>query len=268
PVRVEAVWGVKKSDFLSINPMDMTGKRVLVTGASSGIGRACAVLLSKLGAELILLARTVAQLEETRTLAENGRQHCVVPFDLACTDRIGDLGKIYALKENKIHGVVHAAGIMGVVPINATSPKYLSDMLCTNFNSYVELCRVLSKRFYTYDGASFVAISSTASQAAWKGGVAYCASKAALDAATRVLALELAERKIRVNTVLPSYIRTKIVETAGDAGVDTNAYVAQKQPLGIGEPEDVAHAVAFLLSDASRFITGTQMVVDGGYLAQ
>ena len=251
-----------------VNPMDMTDKRILVTGASSGIGRACAVLLSKLGAELILLARNQTKLEETRRLSENGKDHLVIQLDLSVTEKIADLVKLCDMKENKLHGIVHSAGIVGVTPINTTSPKYVSDMMSMNFYSYVELCRVLSKRFYSYDGASFVAISSTASLAAWKGGVAYCASKAAINAATRALSLEFAERRIRFNTVLPSYIRTQIVDTAEDSGIDTDAHVKQKQPLGIGEPEDVANAVAFLLSGAARFITGTELVVDGGYLAQ
>ena len=137
-----------------------------------------------------------------------------------------------------------------------------------NFFSYVELCRIFSKRFYSCDNSSFVAISSTTSLAAWKGGVAYCASKAAIDAATRALSLEFVERRIRFNTVVPSYIRTKIVDEAGESGIDTESYVKQMQPFGLGEAEDVANAVAFLLSDAARFITGTSLVVDGGYLAQ
>jgi NAD(P)-dependent dehydrogenase (short-subunit alcohol dehydrogenase family) len=250
------------------NPMDLTGKRILVTGASSGIGRACAILLSKLGAELILVARNRSQLEETRRLSDNDKNHQVIPFDLSVTEKIAELVKIYDFKEKKIHGVVHAAGIVGAIPISGTTPKVVADMMSVNFYSYAELCRIFSKRFYSYDGASFVAISSTASQAAWKGGVAYCASKAAIDAATRALSLEFVERRIRFNTIVPSYIRTKIVDEAADSGINTDAYVKQKQPLGLGEPDDVAHAVAFLLSDAARFITGTNLVVDGGYLAQ
>ena len=249
------------------NPMDLTGRRILVTGASSGIGRACAVMLSRLGADLILLARDRSRLEETRGLMENSARHHVVTLDLSVTDRIAELTALYDFKENKLHGVVHAAGIVGAIPINATTPRVVTDMMQLNFSSYVELCRILSKRFYSCDGSSFVAISSTASLSAWKGGVAYCATKAALDAATRALALEFVERRIRFNTVLPSYIRTKIVDDAKMSGIDTESFIKAKQPFGLGEPDDVAHAVAFLLSDAARFITGTQLIVDGGCLA-
>jgi len=249
------------------NPMDLTGRRILVTGASAGIGRACAILLAKLGAKVILVARNQSHLEETRALMDNGEIHHVIPFDLSLTENITEIAKNYDFKANKIHGLVHAAGVTGAIPISATTPRVVAAMMCVNFYSYVELVRLFSKRFYSHDCASFVAISSSAAQAAWKGGVAYCSSKAAIDAATRALALEFVERRIRFNTVVPSYIRTKIVDDALVSGIDTDAFIKQKQPFGLGEPEDVAYAVAFLLSDASKFITGTNLVVDGGYLA-
>lgn len=251
-----------------LNPMDLTGRRIIVTGASSGIGRTCAILLSRLGAEVILVARNQVRLQETKDLLETREIHHVIPCDLSLTGDIANLARALDFTENKIHGFVHAAGIIGIIPISATTPKVVADMMAVNFFSYIELCRIFSKRFYSRDGASFVAISSTASQAAWKGGVAYCASKAALDAATRALALEFVGRRIRFNTVVPSYIRTSIVDEAAETGIDTQAVVDQKQPFGFGDPEDVAYAVAFLLSDAAKFITGSNMVVDGGYLAQ
>lgn len=250
------------------NPLDLEGKRILVTGASSGIGRSCAVLLSKLGAELFLVSRDKMKLEETRNLTDNQDVHHILPFDLSLTDKIADLLKCYDFRCNKINGMVHAAGVTGVIPISATSPKVIADMFSVNFYSYIELCRCFSKRLYSYDQSSFVAISSVAGQSAWKGGVAYCASKSALESATRVLALELAERRVRFNTVAPSYIRTRMVDESAESGVDVDSNIKQKQPFGWGEPEDVAHAVAFLLSDAAKFITGTTMVVDGGCLAQ
>jgi len=118
------------------NPMDLTGRRILVTGASSGIGRACAVLLAELGAKVILLARNPARLEETRQLMERGDDHPMIPFDLAATERIGELAKIYDFKTNKVHGVVHAAGRTGFIPLSATSPGVLAEMLAVNFYSY------------------------------------------------------------------------------------------------------------------------------------
>lgn len=250
------------------NPLDLTGKYFVVTGASSGIGQSCAIVLAKLGAKLLLIARNQQKLWDTVSLLENQNEHKVVTFDLSDVGKVQDLVKIVNFKDNKVNGVVHSAGIAGAVPIGATTPKTVESVFSVNFGCYIELCRCLSKRLYSQDNSSFVAISSVASQAAWKGGTAYCASKAALEAATRVLALELADRRVRFNTVVPSYIKTKIVEEAVDSGIDAEANVKQKQPFGFGEPLDVAHAVAFLLSDAARFITGTNLVVDGGYLAQ
>ena len=114
-----------------------------------------------------------------------------------------------------------------------------------------------------------VAISSVSAQAGWLGGSLYCGSKGALDASVRALAIELAAKNIRVNSVVPSNIRTPMLDGMISVGGDEAEKVIQaRQPFGIGDPYDVAHAVAFLLSDAARFITGTNLVVDGGYLAQ
>jgi len=250
------------------NPLDLAGKRILVTGASSGIGRACAVMASKLGANVILIARRKDALEETLGMMD-GNNHLILPMDLSNCGEIARLAQGYDFKVNKINGLVHAAGVMEIIPLAGLRESAFLQTMTVNCVSYIELARIFSKKIYSCDKASFVAISSTASAIAWKGGVAYCASKAALDAATRVMALELSHRQLRFNTVQPSYVRTDmVVRDAEEKGVDVNAFVEQNQPLGLGEVDDVAHAVCFLLSDASRFITGTNLVVDGGYLAQ
>ena len=140
--------------------------------------------------------------------------------------------------------------------------------MTTNYWAFLELVKVFTKKKYSA-GSSVVAISSVSARVGWPGGSLYCGSKGALDASMRALALELAPRNVRVNSVVPSNIRTpmydEIIAVGGD---EATRQILAKQPLGLGEPEDVAHAVAFLLSDAARFITGTQLVVDGGYLAQ
>jgi NAD(P)-dependent dehydrogenase (short-subunit alcohol dehydrogenase family) len=247
--------------------LDLNGKRILVTGASSGIGRASAVVLAERGADLILVARNQEGLEQTRQMTGSPERHVVVPLDLSCVERIQDILLAFDFKNNKINGLLYAAGIMEVVPLGMTTFKIASSLFMINFFAYVELCRVLCKKNYCHDQSSFVAISSIAAHKVWKGGLAYCSSKAALEAATKVMALESAHRRIRFNALAPSYIRTRAIDDALAAGIDVATIIQYTQPLGLGEPEDVAYAAAYLLSDASRFVTGTVLVVDGGTLA-
>lgn len=249
------------------NPMDLSGKRILVTGASSGIGRACAVELAALGAELLLIARNEARLVETREMLA-GSGHQVLPFDLTRIEEIASLPDLTQARDRKFAGLVHAAGVCPLVPLASTSPALLRNTMQINFDAFVELSRQFTKRFFFADGGSLVALSSVSSRIGWPGGSAYCSSKAALDGFVHVLALELARKKIRANTVCPSNIKTTMLDvTSGEAG-KTDADRASAQPLGLGDAEDVAHVVAFLISDASKFITGTNLVVDGGYLAK
>lgn len=249
------------------NPMDLTGRRILVTGASSGIGRACAVELAALGAELVLVARNEARLAETMGTL-NGSGHQALPFDLANIEAIASLPDLTQARALKFSGLVHAAGVCPLVPLAATSPALMRSTMQINFMAFVELSRQFAKRLYFEDGGSLIAISAVSSKIGWPSGSAYCSSKAALDGFVRVLALELARKRIRANTVCPSYIKTTLLDRIGDEAEKTDADRAAAQPLGMGDAKDVAHVVAFLMSDASRFITGTNLVVDGGYLAK
>lgn len=249
-----------------VNLMNLTGMRILVTGASSGIGQACAILLSRLGASIVLVARDEKRLNETRDKMAEG-EHVCVSFDLADLERYEELFKRCA-SEQKLNGIVHAAGIGPAVPIQSVSLALMREVMNINYFAFMELVKWFSKKKYSA-GGSVVAISSVSARVGWPGGSLYCGSKGALDASMRAMALELASKKIRVNSVVPSNVRTPMLdEITSAAGDEEFRQILAKQPLGLGEPEDVAHAVAFLLSDAARFITGTQLVVDGGYLAQ
>lgn len=252
---------------MEYNPMSLSGKRILVTGASAGIGRACAVELAALGAECVLIGRNAPRLEETRQ-SLSGSGHLVLPFDLSRINEIAALPDLVQARERKFSGFVHSAGICPIVPLAATTPKVLQDTFQINFFAFVELCRHFTKRLFFNDSGSIVAISSVSSKIGWPGGSAYCSSKSALDGIVHVLALELARKRVRVNTVCPSNIKTTMLDvTSGQAG-KTDADRADAQPLGLGDAEDIAHVVAFLLSDAATFITGSNLVVDGGYLAK
>ena len=248
-------------------PMDLSGKRVLISGASSGIGRACAIELAALGAELVLIGRNQERLAETYARL-TGSGHQMLAFDLHKIEEIAALPDLVKARERKLSGLVHSAGICPIVPLAATTPKVLQETFQINFGAFVELCRQFTKRFFFNDGGSLVALSSVSSMIGWPGGSAYCSAKAALNGYIRVLALELARRKIRANTVCPSYVKTAMMDSTGSEAERTFADCEAAQPLGIIEPGDVAGVVAFLMSDESRFITGTNLVVDGGYLAK
>ena len=249
-----------------INPMDLTGKKVLVTGASSGIGRECAILLSKLGAELVLVARNEEKLKETMSMLE-GSNHTYLSYDISNIELIKEMME-KACTNKKLNGFVHSAGVAPIIPIQAMDYKKMAESMSVNYFSFLEIVKYYVKRKFS-EGGSIVAISSVSSKIGWKGATLYCGTKGALDSSVRALAIELYDKGIRVNSVMPSNIKTKMLNDIMQyASKSEMEVIAAKQPLGLGEPRDVANAVAFLLSNASRFITGTTLVVDGGYLAQ
>jgi NAD(P)-dependent dehydrogenase (short-subunit alcohol dehydrogenase family) len=251
-----------------INPMDLTGRKILVTGASSGIGRATAIHLSRLGARVIMVARNEEKLKDTLTSME-GEGHSLYPYDLKNIENIESFLEGIISIEGKLNGLVHCAGVGDMRPLQMTKFDFIHGVMLINFYAFVELVRVAAKKKNHAENASFVAVSSVASLKGDKSKTAYCASKGALDSAVRTIAKELAAKKIRVNTVLPGFLKTDMYDlyiiNAGEAAVDKN--VTTHQYMGLGQPLDAANAIAFLLSDASAFITGTGLIVDGGYLS-
>lgn len=246
--------------------VDLSGMRILVTGASSGIGRACAILAAKLGASVVLTARRADALRGTLASMPNRKRHLVCPCDVT------DAAAVAALvaKAGRIDGLVHAAGVCPRCLIGASDALLEETALKVNYGAFMELMRQYSKARNRGPTLSVVAVSSVAASAGWATGAAYCGSKGALAASVRALAVELAAKDVRVNAVSPSNVRTPMLETAAAEAGGTEALkaMAAKQPLGLGEPEQVAAAVAFLLSPAAGFITGIDLPVDGGYLAQ
>ena len=247
-----------------MSPFSLQGKTILITGASSGIGRACAVCASRLGASIIATGRRDVALKET-VAACDGTGHQTEAGDIA------DPGFIKKLveKSGKIDGLVHAAGIGPMCPVGMLSEDHIESVMRTNFLSFLELMKYYSKNKFRNGNISVVAISSVSAESGWGGVVVYCGSKGALSSSVRALSMELAPKGIRVNAVCPSNIRTPLYESGASEMNDEVALkeLLKQQPLGLGEPEQVAWPVCFLLSDASSFITGVNMPVDGGYLA-
>lgn len=251
-----------------INPMDLSGKHVMVTGASSGIGKGIAIFLSKIGANVIMIARNEEKLKEVFNELEPGH-HSYYVFDLNNLDGIENMMDNVCSNGIKLSGLVHSAGISKTVPLQYLKLNDVNNIMSVNFYSFIELAKHFSKRKNNDNGGSIVAISSISSRVGARGLTAYCASKGALDSAIKSMALDLAPKSIRINSIAPSMIKTQIYDGLKEIvnNKDFEDDLKKRQILGIGEPTDVAHAAAFLLSDASKFITGTSMIVDGGYLA-
>lgn len=251
-----------------INPIDLSGKNILVTGASSGIGKGIAIFLSRVGANIIMAARNEEKLKETYNELEPGN-HSYYLIDLNNLNEIeGMIDKICS-DGRKLNGIVHSAGISRTIPVQYLKMDDLKSIMSINFYSFVELVKHFSKRKYNDNGGSIVAISSISSKVGARGLSAYCASKGALESAIRSLALELAPKNIRINSIAPGMIKTQIYDGLLDLvnNKDFEADLKKRQIMGLGTPEDVASSTAFLLSDASKFITGSSINVDGGYLA-
>lgn len=251
------------------NPMDLAGRRILVTGASSGIGRATAIVLSRLRAEVICCGRDPTRLDETVSRMV-GNRHRIEAFDLDNTEQIDGWIKELARSTGPLYGLVHAAGVQSSMPITRVTPKHARTLLTTNVESALALARAFgSSDVCPGPDGSLVLISSVLASVGVRGRSVYAATKGAIEGLTPSLAIELAPRKVRVNCVSPSFVRTPMLGDMERFWTEQQrAEVERLHPLGIGEPEDVAHCIAFLLGPCGRWITGTVLVVDGGYLAQ
>ncbi len=243
-------------------PFHLNHKTVLVTGASSGIGKQVAIECSKMGARVVITGRNTERLHDTFKKME-GEGHSQISCDL--TDN-GDLNK-FTEKLPLLDGIVHSAGMVLPVPAKFTEEKHIAQLLGLNFNIPALLTGKLLKNKKLNDNSSIVFLSSVAVNYPYTGSAIYSASKGAIEAYSKNLALELHTRKIRSNCLVLSMVNTPIFQETikqGMHGSNVDEY-ASKYLLGIGEPQDVAYAVVYLLSEASRWVTGTNMVVDGGY---
>jgi NAD(P)-dependent dehydrogenase (short-subunit alcohol dehydrogenase family) len=231
----------------------------LVTGTSSGIGRATAVRLSR-GRKLILHGRNVGRLNETREMCWRPAEHLLWSCDLKAVDKLADsLTPLLAASELCVEAFVHCAGIVNVLPARSVNYTVAHETMCVNFFAAAEIIQLLLKR--KVNGVKqltdIVFISSIASRFGARGHSAYCASKAAIDGYMRALAVELAP-KVKVNSILPGALRT------GTCDAEILAKLQPDYPLGLGETGDIADAIEFLLSPKARWLTGQQIVIDGG----
>lgn len=248
------------------NPLDLSGRHVLVTGASSGIGRSVAGVLSRLGARLVLTGRREDALRQTLDGLEDPSAHRVAVFDLEDVDAIPGWVKTLASEGGApLDGVVHAAGLSTAVPVRILSRSRMDRLMVLNVYASLALVRAVSARGVGADGCSLVLISSVSGLAGAPGHTVYSATKGALHAMVRSAAKELAGRRMRVNCVAPAWVQGPIMDVVHDLQGEAFQQVQERQFLGAIPPEDVAVSAAYLLSDAARTITGTTLVIDGGW---
>lgn len=251
-----------------INPLDLTGKTVLVTGASRGIGQATAVFLSQLGARIVAAGRNEQQLAETLSQME-GSGHLTRSFDLNQVEELPAWIKSVASETGPLYGLVHSAGIVMNRPLKGLTYQNLLDIQRVNVDAAIMLTKGFrQKDVYEAAGSSVVYLSSVTAFKSKPALAAYSATKGALISLAKTLALELAGQKIRVNCVCPGLVRTAMLEDLEEKLLPEQLEkLYGEYPLGLGQPEDVAYAIACLLASAARWITGSALVLDGGYTA-
>jgi NAD(P)-dependent dehydrogenase (short-subunit alcohol dehydrogenase family) len=254
---------------MSIYAPDMLADRhVLVTGASSGLGRGAAIALAASGARVTLMGRNAERLEETRA-ALVGTGHATVAAAFADLEATADAIKALADKHGTLDGIFHAAGTELVRPMRMFKNDHAAGLFEAALYGSLGIARAAASRGVLGDGASMVFMSSVAGLRGTAGMVGYSAAKAAVDGMVRSLACELAPRRIRVNSIAAGAVETEMhVRLARTLGENAMGDYERRHLLGFGRPADIANAALFLLGDASVWITGTTLSVDGGYTAQ
>lgn len=243
------------------NIYDFKGKNILIDGGGRGIGKATAQQLAKLGARIILLDMREQELMEVKASLE-GDNHIIRTFDMSHLDQIVAVVKEIATEVDGIDGYVHCVGLRSFQPLKVLDYMSLQRIMNVNFGSFVEMTRQIMRKGNFNKGLSVVAISSVSAKNGGPGVAGYAASKAAIDGVIRSLAPELARKDARINSVMPAQTHT---ETYDEIIGDSEDPVLKRQYLGLSAPQDIANVITFLLSDASRMITGAAVPVDGGY---
>lgn len=250
------------------SPDCLAGGRYLVTGASSGIGRASAQLIAQCGGRVIAGGRDSARLQEALSHFA-GAGHIASTLDLTDADQSADWVKQLVTEHGPLNGVFHAAGTELIRPIRLSRQAHIDEVMGASLFAAAGIARACAQKGAMVDGGALVLMSSVAGASGQSGMALYSAAKAAIDGMVRSLACEFAPRAIRVNAIAAGAVQTAMHERLTKGASDaTSAAYAASHPLGFGDADDVANAALFLLSSGARWITGTTMVVDGGYLCR
>ena len=242
------------------NPFSLQGKTILVTGASSGIGQATAIACAQMGADVVITGRDAERLQATADLMGEAKGQIVA--DLIVQE---DVEKLVAAFP-PLDGAVLCAGNSTTLPLQFGTREKFDDMFDVNFFAPVELLRLMYKKKVLQKGASVVLIASIGGTHSFMpGNGVYGASKAALNSVMKYAAREYASRKVRVNSICPGMVDTPLIHR-GTITEEQLAEDAKRYPLGrYGRPDDIAHGAIYLLSDASSWLTGHDLVIDGGF---
>ena len=252
------------------NPFSLYGKNIVISGAASGIARQCAIDCSKMGANLILLDLNGPGLEETMTMIERPKDHFYAEVNLTDCARISEVVADGVSKVGKINGLLNCAGISTTLPLNSVKDDLLDKFFRVNvFSAYFLTKEVCKRACLSDEGASVVFFSSVAGSFGEAGKSVYGMTKGALLSATKSLAVELARKRVRVNSISPGVIITPINQNLPHiADPEKRAILEEDHLLGLGKTTDISYACIYLLSDASRWVTGTNFFIDGGFSAR
>lgn len=242
---------------------DFQNEKFVVTGASSGMGKQIACELAEAGAVVLAMARRESELNALKEQYPNNI--VVAAVDVCDYAAVEASVKDFVSQYGKLDGAVHAAGISVLTPLKGYIEADAKRIMDISFWAGVHLLSICTKIKNANNGASFVLFSSVRALKGDKGSFAYSSTKASLRISAHSFAKEIAQKKMRVNTVSPGWVATDLTKEQGE--LHNLEEVNRNHLLGIGKPEDVSGTVLFLLSDRAKWITGTDIVVDGGYLA-
>jgi NAD(P)-dependent dehydrogenase (short-subunit alcohol dehydrogenase family) len=246
----------------------LAGGTYLVTGASSGIGQGTAKLIAQCGGRVIISGRNEDRLNETFSSLE-GTGHSISAVDLVDADQTADWMKNVIAEHGILSGVFHSAGMEFVRPIRMTKQAQLNDVFGSSLFAAFGIARAASQKNTIIDGGSLVFMSSVASLRGQKGMAAYAAAKAGIDGMIKPLSIEFSDRQIRVNSIVAGAVKTPIHDRLVKCISDEELlHYENSHLLGFGEVEDISNTALFLLSSASRWVTGTSLVIDGGYVVK
>ena len=255
---------------MSTNPFSLEGKTFLITGASSGIGRQCAISCSLAGADLVLLGRNKKRLEETANLLATSSSCRIYYFDLTDEGAVNNFLESFHSLSIKLKGIIHAAGVSTTLPLRLSSFDRQETILKTNVIGPLNLTKeLIKKKGAIVDGSSVIFITSIMATVGEIGKTLYGMSKGALVAGVKSMAVELAPRTIRVNSISPGVVKSPMsASSAYSQDYESFTRIEKLHPLGVGDVSDVANACVYLLSDASKWVTGSNLIIDGGYTAR
>ena len=246
--------------------VDFAGRNFVVVGASSGFGRQVALELAEAGAQVLAVARSAERLAELQGLQPERIQTVCLDVRTARRAEWTDVLQPFVVAHGKVSGAVYTAGVTGITPLKSFDEQEARDIVETSFWGMVFFLQAVTRKRIAAHGASFVVFSSPAATWGNKGMFAYAAAKSAVRTAVRSFAKELAPDGHRLNCISPGYVPGTGMTTASEAAMGRPEGVIRQHHLGTGRPEDVSGVVLFLLSDRARWVTGTEVVADGGYL--